>query len=66
MVAIKEEEGRHFDIGRDGVVVDKLEQRKNTLPYFSVGVNKWSGHLFNGAVGPLGLTIGLAMAVEKE
>lgn len=66
VMAMIEEEGRETSGGRDGVVVRELQQGKDNVPLVGGGVNERPKHLLDGAVGTLGLAIGLGMICSGE
>ena len=66
MLAIVEEERREASGGGDGVVVRELQQGKDNVPLIGGGVDERPKHLLDGAVGALGLAIGLRMICGGE
>ena len=66
MMTIVEEERGESSGGRDGVVVREFQQRKDNVPLHGGGANKRAKHLLDGAVGSLGLAIGLRMICSGE
>ena len=48
------------------MVVRELQQGKDNVPLIGGGVNKWAKHLLDGAIGSIGLAVGLGMIGGRE
>jgi len=66
VMTIVKEEGREAGGGGDGVVVRELQQGKDNVPLLGGVVNERPKHLLDGAIGSLGLAVGLGMIGGRE